>query len=88
MVSLTKDKTGFTLIELLIIIGILVVLISQALPAFRSFQKESDLTNNSESIISTLRMAQSKALASEGSSCWGVYLSTSSNQYILFKGLD
>lgn len=79
---------GFTFIELLTVIGILIVLTAMSIPAFRSFQKESDLTNTTEKIINTLRFAQNKTLASEESSQWGVWFSTptTSQEYILFKG--
>lgn len=83
-----KNILGFTLIELLVIIGILIILTMIAVPVFRSFQKESDLTNSTEEIINTLRLAQNKTLASEKNSQWGVYFSTSTtpHQYTLFKG--
>lgn len=81
---------SFTLIELLLIVGILIILVGLAIPAFRFFQKETDLNNSTEEIINTLRLAQNKTLASEGDSQWGVYFSTTSvpNQYILFKGVN
>lgn len=87
----TKMKRrGFTLVEILVIIAITVILIGLAIPSYRFFQKESDLTNNTEEIINTLRLAQNKTLASEGASQYGVYFdqTTSPNQYTLFKGAD
>lgn len=77
---------GFTLIEMLVIIGILIILVSISVSALLLFIKESNLSNNAEEIISALRQAQNKSLASEGASCYGVYFS--STQYILFKGSD
>lgn len=85
-----KINQGFTLIELLVIIGTMIILVTLAVPAFRAFQKESDLSNSAEQIINTLRLAQNKTLASEGASQWGVYFdtTTSPHQYVLFKGVD
>ena len=85
-----SKKNSFTLIELLVIIGTMIVLMALAAPAFRIFQKESELTNSTEEIINTLRLAQNKTLASEGASQWGVYFSTSTSpqQYVLFQGTD
>jgi len=85
-----SKKNSFTLIELLVIIGTMIVLMALAAPAFRIFQKESELTNSAEEIINTLRLAQNKTLASEGASQWGVYFSTSTSpqQYVLFQGTD
>lgn len=83
------QNAGFTLVETLTVIGILVVITATAIPAYRNFQKESDLINGVEEIINILRLAQSKTLASEQSSNWGVYFSIISPQkYILFKGTD
>jgi Tfp pilus assembly protein FimT len=81
---------SFTLVEILIVVGVLIILVALAFPAFRSFQVESDLDNSVEEIISTLRIAQSKTLASEQASQWGVYFSTSTipQQYTLFQGVD
>jgi len=87
MIKRQKSKS-FTLIELLVIIGTMIILMALAAPAFRVFQKESDLNNSAEEIINTLRLAQNKTIASEGASQWGVYFdtSTSPHQYTLFKG--
>ncbi len=85
-----QNPKSFTLVELLVIVGILIVLIALSIPSFNFFQKKSDLNNSTEEIISTLRLAQNKTIASEGGSQWGVYFSTSTipHQYILFKGSD
>jgi len=85
-----QKNSGFTLVELLTILGILIIITVTTVPAYRNFQKESDLTNSAEEIINILRVAQSKTLASEQDSQWGVYFSTTTapNQYTLFKGVD
>ena len=81
-------KRGFSLIELLVVIGIIVILMVLAVPSYYFFQKQSDLTSSTEEIINTLRLAQNKALASEGASQYGVYFdqTTTPHQFILFKG--
>lgn len=83
-----KTQRYFTLVEFLIIISIIFVLIVLGVINFRSFQKEFILENAAEEIINVLKLAQSKTLASEGASQWGVYFetSTSPHQYILFQG--
>ncbi len=84
-----KGKS-FTLVEVLTIVGILIVLTAISIPAFRFFQKESDLNNSIEEIINTLRLAQNKTLASEEASQWGVYFDiyADPHQYTLFKGVN
>jgi len=79
---------GFTLIEVLTVVGILVVLTAMAVPAYHYFQAESELSNTTEEIITILRLAQNKTLASEGASQWGVFFdnSASPHQFVLFKG--
>jgi len=84
------SKKGVTLVELSVIIGILIVLVAFSTPVFIFFQKRSALSNSSEEMVSALRAAQNKTLASEGASQYGVYFDslTSPHQYILFKGSD
>jgi len=81
-------ENSFTLIEVLTTVGILIILTAISVPAFRTFQKETDLNNSTEEIINTLRLAQNKTIASEGASQWGVYFETSTqpHQYTLFQG--
>lgn len=82
----SEELRAFTLVEVAVVIGILIILIVISFPAFQLFQSGSDLGNSAEEIINTLRQAQSRTLASEGASQYGVFFSTSTNQYILFKG--
>jgi len=79
---------GFSLIEIIVVISILLILAVMTVAGFRVFEKISDLGNDAEEIVSILRLAQGKTLASDSASQWGVYFDTSSspNKYILFKG--
>ena len=83
-----KNKTGFTLVEILVVIGIIALLSALTFPLFRNFQKQTDLIDSAEKIVSALRLAQYKTLASDQDDQWGVFFSTSTslNQYVLFKG--
>ena len=72
---------GFTLIEITTVVGILLIITVTAIPAYRNFQKQSDLINTTEEIINTLRLAQGKTLASEQASQWGIHFLSS--EYIL-----
>lgn len=77
-----------SLIELLTVIGIIAVVLGIAIPAVFYFQKNSALDSAFDELVNTLRLAQSKSLASQATSSWGVYLDASSNpqQYVLFRG--
>lgn len=79
---------AFTLVEILVIVSIMVILVSLAIPSYRFFQKETDLNNSAEEIINILRLTQSKTLASERASQWGVYFdrTTDPQRFTLFKG--
>ena len=81
-------KNGFTLIEILIVVGILGLLIAGAVPGFQYFQRQRDLGSSADGIMSALRLARSKTLASQNDSPWGVYFFTSPapNGYVLFNG--
>lgn len=79
---------GFTLVELMVVMAIAVLLGGLALPALRIAQKGSELDSAVESLVSVLRLAQNRTLASEGASQYGVFFDTaaSPDRYILFKG--
>jgi len=81
-----SKKNGFTLIEALTIVGILIVLVAISIPAFRFFQRESDLNNSVEETLNILRLAQNKTIASEGASQYGVHFET--EKFVLFKGVN
>lgn len=78
-------KNGLTVIEFLVVIAILAILVTFSLVMVRSFQKEKILDTTTEEMVSTLRLAQSKTLASEGASSFGVYFEA--DKFILFKGI-
>lgn len=53
---------GFTLIELLIVIAILAILLTLAVPSFVGFQRNSELTSAANSLASALNAARSEAM--------------------------
>jgi Tfp pilus assembly protein FimT len=79
-----QDSKSFTLIELLIIVGITLLLATITGLAFQTFQRESNLANNTEEVINLLRVAKSKTIASEGALNYGVHLE--SDKFVLFQG--
>ena len=79
---------GFTLIELAVVEAIALLLGGLAVPALRVAQKNSELEDASQSLVSVLRLAQSRTLGSEVASQYGVFFDTaaSPDQYVLFRG--
>ena len=82
-----KKGEGFTLVEILLVIAVLIILLTMSVVALKPFQNQSDLQGNSQEIISVLRRAQNRTLASDNDSTFGVFINTISNphQYILFQ---
>lgn len=79
-----NHNQGFTLIEILITVGIIAILGASAMVSFTTSRNVRDLTTSSQNVLSVLRLAQSKTLAGENNSAWGVHLE--SNQITLFQG--
>ena len=77
-------KKGFILIELLVVIFIMVLLAGLVVANFRFFQTKTNLEETALQLVSVLRLAQNKAIASEGETPFGVRLEN--NRYTLFLG--
>ena len=76
--------TGFTLLEIVVSIAILILIASAASVSFSNSRKVRELTTASQNVLSILRTAQSKTLAGEEASQWGVHIEQT--QVILFRG--
>lgn len=79
-----KSGAGFTLLEILLVIGIISILSVFVVPLSLDFYKNQQLEIQTQSVIQTLRRAQSKATAMELDSSFGLYITD--QNYILFKG--
>jgi len=77
-------EKSFTLLEILLVIGIISILLVFIVPLSLDFYKSQQLEAQTQSVIQTLRRAQSKAMAMELDSPFGIYFGTSN--YTLFKG--
>lgn len=82
------QKQGFTFIELLVVIGILSLLLTLSLLAFRPFEREKVLEGASQELTATLEEAQNNTLASENEGSWGVSFDilATPHTYTLFQG--
>ena len=79
----SPSLTGFTLIETLTILAIIAVMAVLSVPFYQSFQIRTQLDDNGEEIVQTLRRAQSKAMAIEDDQVFSVHFE--SNKFVLFK---
>ncbi len=79
-----KSLTGFTLVEILVVVGIIGVLAASVLAGLNYFSRQEELDTTAQEVLTALRLAQNRTLASEGSSNYGVYFEA--GQFTLFKG--
>lgn len=75
---------GYTLIEFLIVLGGLGLLLTMAALNYNFIRNNVALKNDSQEIVSVLRMAQNKAMIAEEGVVHGVHFT--SNSYILYAG--
>ena len=79
-----QNKQGFTLLEIVITASILILIGAIAFVSFTNSRNIRDLNATGINILSVLQRAQSKTLASEDGSSWGVHLENA--RYLIFKG--
>lgn len=75
---------GFTLLEVSISLFIMFLIFGLAVFSFSNFRVKSSLDSLAQEIITNLRIARSKTLASENSSRYGIHFDSAS--YTLFPG--
>ncbi len=78
-----NSNKSFTIIELLIVIGILSILFSIGIPAFRAYQPALQLSGTVREITTDIRYAEKMAVNEQINH--GVRFSTSSNQYQIIR---
>jgi len=79
-----QNQKALTLIEVLVVILVITILIGLAFISYRFFERGTELEVTAQNILVTLKLAQTKTLASEGASQYGVHFEN--DKYILFKG--
>ncbi|MEK7123342.1 MAG: type II secretion system protein [Patescibacteria group bacterium] len=82
--KLKIKNRGFTVIEVLVAVAIIVLITAIGVGVFRNFKIENQLNSAAAGVLSVIRLAQSKTLAGEASSQWGVHFQ--SDRYALFQG--
>lgn len=76
-------QKGFSLLELVIAVSILTLVGALVLVSFINSRNVRDLDSYGQNILSVLQLAQSRALAGEANTIWGVHLEQS--QVVLFR---
>ncbi len=79
-------KNGFTLLEVMIVVAILAIVMAATIGSGFGFYTGQSLVGERDGLVSLLRHARGKAMNNTNQSSHGVYVSTSTNQYILFQG--
>ncbi|MEK7088993.1 MAG: type II secretion system protein [Patescibacteria group bacterium] len=77
-------QRGITAVEILVVVTIIGILVTVALPQFSKMKENQVFKNAVEDIISALHNAQSQSLASTNFSEYGIHFQ--SDQIIIFKG--
>lgn len=78
------NQAGFTLIEILVSVVILLIMALLAIASFTTLRQQVEIDSSSQNILSVLRLARSKTLASESEDSYGVHFQA--DKYVLFKG--
>lgn len=79
-----KSRRGFTLIEIMVSFGVGLILLGVTVIISANFIKNRELVVVTEGLVSYLRSAEQRALASEGNMNHGV--SVTGGQLTLFRG--
>lgn len=84
MLTRSNNNSGFTLLELLLSVAIISLLAGISLPVYRTLIKKNDLDVATNTIVSSLRRAQTLSRAVDGDISWG--LNAQNGSITLFKG--
>lgn len=84
MQSRLSFKNGFTLIEIIVAIAILTILFSVSILYYSTASESAKLSTASQDIISNIKLAKDRTVASLASSSYGMHFENS--QYVMFRG--
>jgi len=81
--KICKEQKGVTLMELVIVAVIIGVMAALAVPSFLNYASKLETKSTARNIVSTLRMARSKAISERVS--YGVHFDAGNRRYTFFK---
>lgn len=80
-----KSAKSFTLIEMIIVIALIVLIMSLAMPFGLDFLQEQRIEEETISLADSFKTAQNRAIAGKNNSAWGIKLDEPEvGQYTLF----
>lgn len=77
-----NSRKGFTLVELLVVLSLISVLAVLAMPTYNNMRHNVALETERQEVVSALRIAQQRAIASYGFEPHGVHFNTDS--FVIF----
>lgn len=82
-------KRGFTLVEMLIVVAIMIIVASAAVPLYGSLQVKAQVGETTSQIIQSIRIARANAVSGYNSTSSGVYFfidPAGADSYTIYEG--
>lgn len=81
---MNKEQAGFSFVEIIVVAGVVALVGAVLVSSLLTSRRVHNLAVGTQDVVSLLRLAQSKTLAGEDTSVWGIHLEAS--QVTLFRG--
>lgn len=81
-----KDCHGFSIVEILVAITVVFAFFFLMIGSFRGLSEQKVLETASEQVLSVFKDARSRTLASDGDSTYGVFVSITTAELVIFRG--
>ena len=78
-----KKETGVTMMELMVVAVVVGLMAALAVPSFLNYSSKMEAKSTARNIVSTLRMARSKAISERVK--YGVFFDAGNRRYTFFK---
>lgn len=77
---------GFNYIQVLLVFAIIAILAAAASPFYVQFQSRQQLQATATTLLSDIRLTQSRAMHRYQNDTWGIHIADSTKTYVLFYG--